>query len=39
MTEMKSAGKPVTHIARITGLSRPTIYHVLKADSPTEAQV
>lgn len=27
--EMKEAGKPVAHIARITGLSRPTIYHVL----------
>jgi DNA invertase Pin-like site-specific DNA recombinase len=28
--EMKAAGKPVTQIARITGLSRPTIYNVLK---------
>ena len=31
--EMKSAGKPVAHIARITGLSRPTVYHVLNADA------
>ena len=28
--EMKAAGKKVTHIARITGLSRPTIYRVLE---------
>lgn len=28
--EMKSAGKPVAQIARITGLSRPTVYRVLK---------
>lgn len=30
ISEMKTAGKPVAHIARITGLSRPTIYRVLK---------
>jgi DNA invertase Pin-like site-specific DNA recombinase len=28
--EMKSAGKKIAHIARVTGLSRPTIYRVLK---------
>jgi DNA invertase Pin-like site-specific DNA recombinase len=28
--EMKAAGKKVTHIARITGLSRPTIYRILE---------
>jgi DNA invertase Pin-like site-specific DNA recombinase len=28
--EMKMAGKKVTHIARITGLSRPTVYRVLR---------
>ena len=28
--EMKAAGKKVTHIAGITGLSRPTIYRVLR---------
>ena len=38
IAEMKSAGKPITHIARITGLSRPTIYHVLKADLPADFQ-
>jgi DNA invertase Pin-like site-specific DNA recombinase len=27
--EMKLAGKKITHIARVTGLSRPTIYRVL----------
>lgn len=27
--EMKAAGKPVAQIARVTGLSRPTIYRVL----------
>jgi DNA invertase Pin-like site-specific DNA recombinase len=31
--EMKAAGKKVTHIARITGLSRPTIYRVLEEKS------
>lgn len=30
--EMKGAGKPVAHIARITGLSRPTVYHVLAGE-------
>jgi DNA invertase Pin-like site-specific DNA recombinase len=29
--EMKAAGKKVVHIARVTGLSRPTIYRVLRA--------
>ena len=28
--EMKAVGKPVAQIARITGLSRPTVYRVLK---------
>ena len=28
--EMKAAGKKVAHIARVTGLSRPTIYRVLR---------
>jgi hypothetical protein len=28
--EMKAAGKKVTRIARVTGLSRPTIYRVLE---------
>ena len=28
--EMKAAGKTVAHIARVTGLSRPTIYRVLR---------
>ncbi len=28
--EMKMAGKAITHIARVTGLSRPTIYRVLR---------
>jgi DNA invertase Pin-like site-specific DNA recombinase len=29
--EMRTAGKPVTQIARVTGLSRPTVYHVLRS--------
>jgi DNA invertase Pin-like site-specific DNA recombinase len=28
--EMRGAGKPIAQIARVTGLSRPTIYRVLK---------
>ncbi len=28
--EMKTAGRKVTHIARVTGLSRPTVYRVLR---------
>ena len=28
--EMKTAGRKVSHIARVTGLSRPTIYRVLR---------
>jgi DNA invertase Pin-like site-specific DNA recombinase len=28
--EMQVAGKKVTHIARVTGLSRPTVYRVLR---------
>ena len=30
INEMEAAGKKVTHIARITGLSRPTVYRVLR---------
>lgn len=33
--EMKSAGKGVAYIARVTKLSRPTIYTVLNNDSQT----
>ncbi len=29
--EMKAAGKAITQIARVTQLSRPTIYKVLKS--------
>jgi DNA invertase Pin-like site-specific DNA recombinase len=29
--EMKEAGKKIAHIARVTGLSRPTIYRVLES--------
>lgn len=29
--EMKAAGKKVAHIARITGLSRPTVYQIIKS--------
>ena len=32
--EMKAAGKPVAQIARVTNLSRPTIYRVLKEVEP-----
>ena len=28
--EMRAAGKPIAQIARVTGLSRPTIYRVLR---------
>ena len=31
VTEMKAAGKKITQIARVTGLSRPTIYRLLDA--------
>ena len=31
--EMKMAGKPVAQIARVTGLSRPTVYRVLRETS------
>lgn len=34
INEMRSAGKPIAAIARVTGLSRPTIYHVLKSHQP-----
>ncbi len=36
--EMKAAGKPVAHIARVTKLSRPTIYHVLRSDGEVGAE-
>jgi DNA invertase Pin-like site-specific DNA recombinase len=29
--EMRGTGKPIAQIARVTGLSRPTIYRVLRA--------
>lgn len=32
--EMHNAGKKVTQIARVTGLSRPTIYSVLRGTEP-----
>lgn len=32
--EMRAAGKPVAQIARVTGLSRPTIYRVLDEHQP-----
>ncbi|WP_339683806.1 recombinase family protein [Gimesia maris] len=32
--EMKQAGKAITKIARVTGLSRPTIYRVLREVQP-----
>ena len=32
--EMKAAGKKIAHIARVTGLSRPTIYRVLESPLP-----
>ena len=30
ITAMKRAGKPISTIAKITGLSRPTVYRVLR---------
>ncbi len=32
--EMRAVGKPVAQIARVTGLSRPTVYRVLKETRP-----
>ena len=29
--EMKQSGKKITQIARVTGLSRPTVYRLLEA--------
>lgn len=37
INEMKDAGKSVAAIARVTGLSRPTIYRVLREASPAVA--
>ena len=34
--EMKAAGKPIALIARVTGLSRPTVYRVLREVEPVE---
>lgn len=34
--EMKAAGKPIAQIARVTALSRPTIYRVLREVEPVE---
>jgi DNA invertase Pin-like site-specific DNA recombinase len=31
VVDMKKAGKPITQIARVTGLSRPTVYRILAA--------
>lgn len=33
--EMKAAGRKITQIASVTGLSRPTIYRVLREATPT----
>jgi hypothetical protein len=35
--EMRAAGKPIVQIARVTALSRPTIYRVLRELEPVEA--
>ncbi len=35
--EMHSTGKPVAQIARVTSLSRPTIYRILEEHTPIEA--
>ncbi|MCH7688219.1 MAG: Hin recombinase, partial [Planctomycetes bacterium] len=32
--EMQAVGKPIAQIARVTGLSRPTIYRVLREVEP-----
>ncbi len=32
--EMRTGGKPIAQIARVTGLSRPTIYRVLREVAP-----
>jgi DNA invertase Pin-like site-specific DNA recombinase len=34
--EMRAAGKPVAQIARVTGLSRPTIYRILEEHQPKQ---
>ena len=35
--EMRAAGKPIAQIARVTALSRPTIYRVLRELDAVEA--
>jgi DNA invertase Pin-like site-specific DNA recombinase len=35
--EMQSAGKKISKIARVTGLSRPTIYRVLRESAAAPA--
>jgi DNA invertase Pin-like site-specific DNA recombinase len=35
VAEMKAAGKNITQIARVTGLSRPTVYRLLRSPQPT----
>ncbi len=35
--EMRAVGKPIAQIARVTALSRPTIYRVLREIEPSEA--
>ncbi|HEX5471101.1 MAG TPA: recombinase family protein, partial [Lacipirellulaceae bacterium] len=34
--EMRAASKPISQIARVTGLSRPTIYRVLSELNPSK---
>lgn len=34
--EMRAANKPISQIARVTGLSRPTIYRVLREGTPSK---
>jgi len=34
--QMKAEGKPIAQIARVTGLSRPTIYRVLREVDPVD---
>lgn len=36
---MHTAGEGISHIARVTGLSRPSIYRVLKNEGVSEPQV
>ncbi len=38
ISEMRKSGKPIAQIARITGLSRPTVYRVLDATENAKAE-